>query len=260
MKPKDRVLSVGRKLDKKGLASFKMATPSGHPAYYRSNGLQIIPSEVEEIDTNGRCLIIITPEAASLSGLVMTLLQILGQGEAGPRRAFAAVTQFKTLLAGKRLGGWELSAAKDIVTASLSLADKAFPSPVDERGCGEIEDNGDNIMRQHMHRRKIRDWQRDFSEASYHRAFDHAFIDNLSKPLDGSSATSPNKSNGDWITIRGIIGLELSQHWIPVTFPSNKITHKEKLSILRAITRRGLKPEIAMTIIANRPKGVKRPS
>jgi hypothetical protein len=250
MKPKDRVLQVGRRLEKKGLASFKMTTPSGHPAYYRAQGLQIIPSEAEEIDTNMRCQIVITKEAAALSGLIMTVLKILGQGEGGMGRASAAVAQFKALLAEKKLGEWEHGAAKDIVSASLSLADKTFPTPNHSDGWDDVEDFGDHIMRQYIHRRKIRNRQ--------HDSFDHEHIGAFSEPLNGSNVTEPIKTSGDWLTIRGIIGLKLNQQWIPVSFPSVAITHKEELSILRAITHRGLRPEIAMTIIANRAKDLKR--
>jgi hypothetical protein len=44
MKNTDRLLKIGKRLEKEGLSSFKTATPGGAPAYFRSHGLQIIPS------------------------------------------------------------------------------------------------------------------------------------------------------------------------------------------------------------------------
>ena len=81
MKNTDRLLKIGKRLEKEGLGSFKTATPGGAPAYFRSHGLQIIPSEAEELDTNKACQIVITPEASALSGLVIALLRILGEGK-----------------------------------------------------------------------------------------------------------------------------------------------------------------------------------
>lgn len=256
MNQKDRLLKVGQKLEKQGLAAFKTTTPSGTPAYYRAQGLQIIPSEADELDTNKACQVVITKEAAALSGLIMAVLRILGQGEDGARRSKAAIAQFKTLLASKGLNGWEAEAAKDIVSAGLGFADKPFPAPVRSDGWGDFEGFGEHIMRQYIHRRRPKD---------ANAADEHGISGNeLGHPLMGHEENAPagaaDNSHGEWSQIRGVVGIALDKHWIPVSFPTLEISHKEEQAILRAIVRRGLKPEIAMTIIANRAKDLKRRS
>ena len=256
MKQTDRLLKVGQKLEKEGLASFKTTTPSGLPVYYRAQGLQIIPSEAEEIDTNNRCQVVITPEAAGLSGLVMATLRILGHGNDGQRRSIAAIAQYKTVLSNCKPQGWELAAAKNIITASLKFADMPFPAPSKPNEWGDSDDFGEHIMRRYINRRRIRGDQEDNGGAEQN-PLSHEHVDPFTglpeRTSFGEAATRP----GAWSEIRGVMGVELSQHWIPVSFPSCPTTRKEQQAILRTIVRRGLKPEIAMTIIANRAKDLK---
>ena len=89
MTPNDRILRIGKKLEKDGLKAFGTKTPTGHPSYFRACGLQIIPSEAEEIDTGKTCRLIITPYAASLSALVTDLIKVLKTGTSGAQRTEA---------------------------------------------------------------------------------------------------------------------------------------------------------------------------
>jgi len=256
MKQTDRLLKVGQKLEKDGLDSFKTTTPSGLPVYYRAQGLQIIPSEAEEIDTNSCCQVVITQEAAALSGLVLATLRILGQGDDGQRRTAAAVSQFKLVLLRPKPQGWELVLAKDIVTAALKFADMPFPAPSKPSELGDFDGFGDHIMRRYINRRRIKGDQDDSSGAEQN-PFSHEHVDPFTGLPERTSGSEAATRPGVWSEIRGVMGVELSQHWIPVSFPSCPTTRKEQQAILRTIVRRGLKPEIAMTIIANRAKDLK---
>lgn len=258
MNQTDRLLKVGQKLEKGGLASFKTTTPSGLPAYYRSQGLQIIPSEAEEIDTHNRCHVVITPEAAALSGLVMTVLRILGQGDGGHRRSAAAIVQFKSALSAGKPQGWEQGAAKDIVTAALKFADKPFPSANKQSDWGDFDGIGEHIMHRYIHRRRLRDEQSNGGAFAEHTPFGHELVDPFTGLPEHKAPKNTAKPDSNWSEIRGIMGIEMNQHWIPVSFPSPLMTPKEEQAVLRTIVRRGLKPEIAMTIIANRAKDLKR--
>jgi hypothetical protein len=256
MKQTDRLLKIGQKLEKEGLGSFKTTTPSGTPVYYRANGLQIIPSEAEEIDTNNRCQVIITREAAALSGLIMATLRILGQGNDGQRRSSAAIAQFKLVLSNRKCEEWEHTAAKDIITASLKFADIPFPAPSKPNEWGDPDDFGEHIMRRYINRRRIKDNQDD-NDDSQESPFKHEHVDPFTGLPEQGPSQDTRTDSGVWSEIRGVMGVELAQYWIPVSFPSRSTTRKEQQAILRTIVRRGLKPEIAMTIIANRAKDLK---
>ena len=257
MKQTDRLLKVGQKLEKEGLDSFKSATPSGLPVYYRAQGLQIIPSEAEEIDTNNRCQVVITQEAAGLSGLILAALRILGQGDDGQRRSSAAIAQFKTVLLRPKPHGWEKVAAKDIVSAALKFADMPFPAPSKSSEWGDFDGFGEHIMSRYINRHRIKGDQDDNSGAEQN-PLSHEHVDPFTGLPERTGANNEALSNtGVWSEIRGVMGVELAQHWIPVSFPSSSMTSKEQQAILRTIVRRGLKPEIAMSIIANRAKDLK---
>lgn len=260
MKQTDRLLKVGQKLEKEGLDSFKTATPSGLPVYYRAQGLQIIPSEAEEIDTNNRCQVVITQEAAGLSGLIMAILRILGVGDGGHRRSTTAIAQFKSVLSGNKPQGWEQGAAKDIVTAALKFADKPFPAPSKPNDWGDFDGFGEHIMRRYNHLRRTRDDRNANGADAEHGPFGHEHVDPFTGLPEQTSSNDTAKPNGTWSEICGVMGVELDKHWIPVSFPSTTMTRKEEHAILRTIIRRGLKPEVAMTIIANRTKDLKRHS
>lgn len=256
MKQTDRLLKVGQKLEKEGLDSFKTATPSGLPVYYRAQGLQIIPSEAEEIDTNNRCQVVITQEAAGLSGLILAALRILGLGDDGQRRSSAAITQFKAVLLRPKPHGWEQMAAKDIVSAALKFADMPFPAPSKSSEWGDFDGFGEHIMRRYINRRRIKGDQNENSGAEQN-PLSHEYVDPFTGLPERTGANEAAANTGVWSEIRGVMGVELAQHWIPVSFPSASMTSKEQQAILRTIVRRGLKPEIAMSIIANRAKDLK---
>ena len=131
MTPTDRILKIGTKLEKNGLKAFGAKTPAGHPAYFRSGGLQIIPSEAEEIDTGHSCRLIITPLAASLSSLVTDLINVLNKAPAGRRRAEMLVEEMKTktFKDDSRTGDWEVAAARGIVSIALKISERSISEP-----------------------------------------------------------------------------------------------------------------------------------
>lgn len=253
MKQTDRLLKVGQKLEKEGLDSFKSTTPSGLPVYYRAQGLQIIPSEAEEIDTNSHCQVVITLEAAALSGLVLAALRILGQGGDGPRRSSAAIAQFKAVLLRPKPPGWEQVAAKDIVSAALKFADMPFPAPTKSSEWGEFDGFGEHSMSRYISRRRTKGDHRGDEQ----NPLGHEHVDPFTGLPERTGVGEAGSQPVAWSSIRGVMGVELARHWIPVSFPSSVMTHKQQQAILRSIVRRGLKPEIAMTIIANRAKDLK---
>lgn len=261
MKNTDRLLKIGKKLEKEGLSSFKTATPGGAPAYFRSHGLQIIPSEAEELDTNKACQIVITPEASALSGLVIALLRILGEGKDGQRRTKAAILAFGAALKSNKNPGWELEAAKNIITTSIKLAETPFPAPLRPGDdWGEPDPFGEHIIgRYSTHWRRAKETLEgrgnNFDPSSRDLSSRDPFVG-----LPEGTDKSGDIPDGVWIEISTIMGIVLGGHWVPVSFPPTPIKQTTERAIMKALRRKGLRPEIALTIIANRGKDLKRRS
>ena len=261
MKNTDRLLKIGKKLEKEGLGSFKTATPGGAPAYFRSHGLQIIPSEAEELDTNKACQIVITPEASALSGLVIALLRILGEGKDGQRRTKAAVLAFGAALKSNKNPGWELEAAKNIITTSIKLAETPFPAPVRPGDdWGEPDPFNEHIIgRYSTHWRRAKETLEGRGTNFDPNSRELSSLDPFTGQPEGAD-NSGDIPDGVWIEISCIMGVVLGGHWVPVSFPTAPINQRTERAIMKALRRKGLRPEIALTIIANRGKDLKRRS
>ena len=261
MKPTDRLLKIGKKLEKEGLGSFKAATPGGAPAYFRSHGLQIIPSEAEELDTNKACQIVITPEASALSGLVIALLRILSEGKEGERRTKAAVLAFGAALKSNKNPEWELKAAKNMITASLKAAETPFPAPGRPGDdWGEPDPFGEPIIgRYSAHWRRAKETLEGRGTNFDPSSRELSSLDPFTGLPEGPD-NSGDIPDGVWIEICCIMGVVLGGHWVPVSFPTAPINQRTERAIMKALRRKGLRPEIALTIIANRGKDLKRRS
>jgi hypothetical protein len=261
MKPTDRLLKIGKKLDKEGLGSFKATTPGGAPVYFRSNGLQIIPSEAEELDTNKACQIVITPEASGLSGLVISLLRILGEGKDGQRRTKAAILAFRAALKSNGNPGWELEAAKNLITAAIKAAETPYPAPGrHDDDWGDLDPFGEQMIgRYSTHWRRAKEILESRSNHFDPSSRELSSIDAFTGLPEGTD-NSGDIPDGVWIEISKIMGVVLGGHWVPVSFPAEPITQRSERAIMRALRRKGLRPEIALTIIANRAKDLKRRS
>jgi len=261
MKPTDRLLKIGKKLDKEGLGSFKATTPGGAPVYFRSHGLQIIPSEAEELDTNKACQIVITPEASGLSGLVISLLRILGEGKDGQRRTKAAILAFRAALKSNGNPGWELEAAKNLITAAIKAAETPYPAPGrHDDDWGDLDPFGEQMIgRYSTHWRRAKEILESRSNHFDPSSRELSSIDAFTGLPEGTN-NSGDIPDGVWIEISKIMGVVLGGHWVPVSFPAEPITQRSERAIMRALRRKGLRPEIALTIIANRAKDLKRRS
>jgi hypothetical protein len=131
MKPtklKDIITKLGAALEKDAGKSLVVCSTStlGY-ALYREHGLQVIPDESHEIDTGGTCLLVVTPRADVLSGL---LLRIKAATQSGS--ALSANLSFQPKLAellksrrGDKANGWENDAMKDVVSLALGHFSKA---------------------------------------------------------------------------------------------------------------------------------------
>lgn len=256
MTPTDRILKIGSKLEKKGLSAFGAKTPSGHPAYFRSGGLQIIPSEAEEIDTGKTCRLIITPLAASLSSLVSDLINILNKAPAGQQRAEMLVEEMKnkTFKDHARAAGWEVAAAKEIVGISLKISERSISEPsLDEPDdWSRIDPFTGEILE---HRRE--DWRhaREILGRYSSRG--------MPKPVRAIAVSAPSGRRSvagelTWLDVRAHLGVVVGGYWIPIGNATTLSGAGAQLELVKALRRKGLKPDIALTIIANARKRHKR--
>ncbi len=123
---KAQLLKLGATLEKGEEHKIVVKAPSGDSMFFRAGGLQVIPSESEELDTGGSCVLIINAQAGLLSGVIIRCLRVLGL-EAGRERAKKVVKEMAERLVrdrGQAVGAWEGQAAKDLVTIAINWSEK----------------------------------------------------------------------------------------------------------------------------------------
>ena len=258
MTPTDRILKIGTKLEKNGLKAFGAKTPAGHPAYFRAGGLQIIPSEAEEIDTGHSCRLVITPLAASLSSLVTDLVNVLKAAPAGQKRfeAFVEELKIKTFKDIPEVGEWEVNAAKGIVSAALKISDRSFSEPPrDEPDDWTTMDPFTGEI--HEHHRDHWSNARDFLSRYGRRVIPRSA---RSIAAGASSDRASESADLTWIEVRAHLGVVVRGYWIPIGNASKLSGEGAQLELVKALRRRGLKPDLSLTIIANARKRPKRNS
>jgi hypothetical protein len=54
-----------------------------------------------------------------------------------------------------------------------------------------------------------------------------------------------------WVVIGGLQGLIAGDAWYPVVGPEDQVDEKVIRKVAKGLARRGLKPELAMTVLAN---------
>jgi hypothetical protein len=255
MTPNDRILKIGKKLEKDGLKAFRAKTPMGHPVYFRASGLQIIPSEAEEIDTGKTCRLIITPLAASLSALVADLIKALKAGTSGPQRieALMEVLKTKTFKDAPRSGEWEVAAAKDMVSSALKIAERTFyVSRSEEQDEWSIVDPFTGEIHEHRKEpwRNAREILGRYAEGAQPRS---------PRPIQSNTLCSRDavELRPAWLEVRAHLGVVIGGYWIPVGNVKRLTGRTAQLGFMKNLLRKGLKPDIALTIIANARKSPK---
>ena len=254
---KDKILYLGRKLEKKGQKSLEIRYGDAPPYLFRSHGLQVIPREAEELDTNGSCTLIITPLAGAISGLIIQLLRILGEGKNGMARANRAIQSYKQVLSEKRdrtPGSWEQDAMKTLIATSLELADKVPRQlPADTDLQPEQIDSSTGVENH-----AARMWlQAKLTLRQASANMEQAQEAGLNPWI------SPSKASGNtpsWRQVAGINGVVIDGYWIPLVFSGAKVEASIITKVLRSLKRLKLKPEIALIAFADQKSRKKRRS
>jgi hypothetical protein len=256
MTPNDRILRIGKKLEKDGLKAFGTKTPTGQPAYFRACGLQIIPSEAEEIDTGKTCRLIITPLAGSLSALVTDLIKAIKTGASGAQRTEALIEEMKTktFKDAPRSGEWEVAAAKDIVSSALKIAERTF-----SESRSEAQDDWSMMdpFTGEIHEHRQEHWRHAREILGRYAGRER------SRPARSHQAGVPDlRGTADrqltWLEVRAHLGVVIGGYWIPVGNVTRLTGRTAQLGLTKNLLRKGLRPDIALTIIANAVKSPKR--
>ena len=248
---KTELLKIGVSLEKGADHKIIVKAPSGDPVFFRAGGLQVIPCESEELDTGGTCILIINAQAALLSGVIIRCLRVLGL-IAGRERAKRLVKEMGERLVrdrGQAAGTWEGQAAKDLVTIALKWAEQPEKK---ERQVGhqlEREIPTHPLTGEPMPEELMPHWRMAQRRAA--RQMPEAEEDVLMQFTMEACAQGKQQAKDAWFIVGGIQGVIAGEAWYPVVGPDDHIDEKVIRKVVKGLARRGLKAELAMTVLAN---------
>jgi hypothetical protein len=248
---KTQLLKLGATLEKGADHKIVVKAPSGDPMFFRAGGLQVIPCESEELDTGGSCALIITAQAALLSGVIIRCLRVLGL-EAGRERAKRVVKEMGERLVrdrGQAAGTWEGRAAKDLVTIALKWAEKPVKKEGQDRQQPDEEIPTHPLTGEPMPEELIPHWRMAKRRAA--RQMREAEEDVLMQFTMEACAEGKKDANNGWVVVGGVQGVVAGDAWYPVVGPEDQIDEKVIRKVAKGLARKGLKAELAMTVLAN---------
>jgi hypothetical protein len=153
-----------------------------------------------------------------------------------------------------RDGEWEVIAAKDIVSSALKIAERSFSdSRPEELDDWSMMDPFTGEIHEHRHE----NWAHAREILGRYAGLER------SKPARSLRSGVPDLQgtidrNLTWLAVRAHLGVVVGGYWIPVGNVTRLYGSAAQLGLTKTLLRKGLKPDIALTIIANagkRPKG-----
>ena len=64
-------------------------------------------------------------------------------------------------------------------------------------------------------------------------------------------AEEKKDTKNGWVVVGGLQGVIAAESWYPVVGPDDQVDEKVIRKVVKGLARRGLKPELAMTVLAN---------
>ena len=248
---KAELLKIGASLEKGDDHKIVVKAPSGDPMFFRASGLQVITCESEELDTGGCCVLVINAQAALLSGVMIRCLRVLGL-EAGRERAKKVVKEMGERLVrdrGQAAGAWEGQAAKDLVTIALKWAEKPAKKERPDRQQPDEEIPTHPLTGEPMPEELIPHWRMAKRRAAHQMR--EAEEDTLLQFTMEACAEDKKTTKNGWVVVGGLQGVIAADAWYPVVGPEDQIDEKVIRKVAKGLARRGLKAELAMTVLAN---------
>jgi hypothetical protein len=244
------LLKLGATLEKGEEHKIVVKAPSGAPMFFRASGLQVIPSEDQELDTGGSCVLVINSHAALLSGVIIRCLRLLGL-EAGRELAKKVVKEMAERLVrdrGQAAGAWEGQAAKDLVTIALKWSEKPVKKERPDTSQHGEEIPTDPFTGEQIPEELIPQWRMAKRRAARQMPEGE---DTLMQFTMEACVDHKKEGKDGWVVIGGLQGVIAADAWYPVVGPEDQIDEKVIRKVAKGLARRGLKPELAMTVLAN---------
>ncbi len=248
---KTELLKIGATLEKGAGHKIVVNGPSGTPMFFRAGGLQVIPCESEELDTGGSCVLIISSQAALLSGVIIRCLRVLDL-QPGREQARKVVKEMGERLVrdrGQAAGTWEGQAAKDLVTIALKWAERPVKRGRSDSQQPDEESPTHPLTGEPMPEELISHWRMAKRRAA--RQMREGEEDILMQFTMEACASGKKDVNNGWVVVGGVQGVIAGDAWYPVVGPEDRIDEKVIRKVAKGLARKGLKAELAMTVLAN---------
>jgi len=250
--PKDKILTLGASLKAGRLADVLLLTPAGEPVLFRAQGLQVIRTEADEIDTGKSCTLVVTPSASLVSSVMVRVLRAFKPVLTDPMfRSLSEklISRIKSQ-ATSVTGSWENTACLDLLTIALGVKMPAKGKP-----------QGSDAQRRRPEQEIAEDpftgEPIEFYARSYHRMKSSlsSAINRGDEILDAtlglSDTAKPKIDEANWIKVAGILGLVVGGFWIPVLGPTVVMQKDTEDRVARGLSRRGLNSQLALLALAN---------
>ena len=249
--PYDEILSLGASLKAGRLDDILLRTPAGEPVLFRAQGLQVIRSEADEIDTGKSCTLVISPSAPLVSSVMVRVLRVFKSEIPDPifkSLSEKLINRIKKEAASVS-GSWENAACLDLLNIALAvkIPAKGKSPNRDSRRRAEPDMIVDPFTGEPM----------DNFSLSYHRIKStlasgmNRGDEMLDATLDSTEMADTKINEENWVKIAGIPGLVISGFWIPVLGPTVVLQKNTEDRITRGLSRRGLNSQLALLALAN---------
>jgi hypothetical protein len=248
----DTITRFGAVLEKDaGRALIVCSTSTLGYALFREHGLQVIPDESHEIDTGGACLLVVTPLADVMSGLLLRIKEASQSGSA-KEACPAFYVKVAELLKGKRQSrdhGWEMGAMKDVVSLALDHFSKANlhrNKPTHQRRVidpftGEYRDVPSGLDGE-----DIGGWGDEHPMSHLEQA-----RQSLQRSLrfNGSAQPEGGPMCGAAVIVCGLAGLMAGKRWLPLVSRTTRLTPGLIRKIVVKLVGLGHDPSYAQAVL-----------
>ena len=248
----DILLKLGASLKAGRHDEIVLKTPAGEPVLFRAQGLQVIRSEADEIDTGKTCTLVITPLAPLVSGVLVRVLRmyrpIVTQGQFQVLTA-KLIEKVKSKAASKP-GSWEDSACLELVAYAMQV--KVLPRQKGAADHPKVQRESQGSFEDPFTGEVVGRWASAYSRMRSIGPDSLGMADEVLDDTLGKNVATPGSDLPTTIVkVAGISGLVVSGYWVPVLGPSVVLKADTEDKVARGLSRKGLNPQLALLALAN---------
>ena len=248
----DILLKLGASLKAGRHDEIVLNTPAGEPVLFRAQGLQVIRSEADEIDTGKTCTLVITPMAPLVSGVLVRVLRMY--------RPIVPLGHFHVLTgklvekvkskAALKPGTWEDSACLELIAFAMEV--KVLPRRKGTTDQPKLQRESQGSFEDPFTGESIGHWASAYSRLRSMRPDALGMADEILDDTLGKSVAPPDSDlPATIVKVAGISGLVVSGYWVPVLGPSVVLRPDTEDKVARGLSRKGLNPQLALLALAN---------